>query len=221
METGQPPPSHLRRVDSTDGLQISDSQGGELANDTNPPEMGQQTVRQPGQSQICSHDQATRGSTDAGLTRTGQDANGRTLHKAPVVVASAEQIQGSSAALRERIDTPSPTRSHSHAFPPSPALAVQTLESPKAQDLESTKNVSSDTVSQPEASRFKRAFQMVIHLPGDGISQRVSCLDTCADLDVISNKVVESLGLQKDKYQGNALRPLGSIYLPESQVTFS
>ena len=77
---------------------------------------------------------------------------------------------------------------------------------------------SSDTSQQPW---FERVFYMAIHLNGGRIKQRVTCLDTGADVDVISHQVVEDLGLQPEKYTGNCIYPLGGEYHPEGQVTLS
>ncbi|KAL8768483.1 MAG: hypothetical protein Q9209_005274 [Squamulea sp. 1 TL-2023] len=77
----------------------------------------------------------------------------------------------------------------------------------------------SDASSQ---SLFERAFRMVIHLPNDRKAQRMACLDTCADIDVISHRVVKTLELETVKYSGTRVRPLGpetKSYMPEEQVT--
>ncbi|KAL8670138.1 MAG: hypothetical protein Q9168_005303 [Polycauliona sp. 1 TL-2023] len=67
------------------------------------------------------------------------------------------------------------------------------------------------------------SFRMVIHMPNqDRIAQRLACLDTQADVDVISQEVVDSLRLETDEYTGEAVRPLGPItnmYQPARQVT--
>ncbi|KAL8782252.1 MAG: hypothetical protein Q9213_005555 [Squamulea squamosa] len=67
---------------------------------------------------------------------------------------------------------------------------------------------------------FERVFYMVIHHSGQN-SQRVTCLDTSADVDIISHQVVEDLGLQPEKYTGGMVRPLGGAYYPEGQITLS
>ncbi|KAL8993952.1 MAG: hypothetical protein Q9169_005958 [Polycauliona sp. 2 TL-2023] len=67
---------------------------------------------------------------------------------------------------------------------------------------------------------WKRSFHMVIHLPNDDNAMRVTCLDTGADIDVISIHVVNSLGLAKEPYQGPALKPIGGSYTPQWQVKF-
>ena len=63
---------------------------------------------------------------------------------------------------------------------------------------------------------------MIIHLPNGLIRQRLACLDTCSDMDVISHHVVDSLNLDTENYTGDAIRPLGpatNIYMPERKVT--
>ncbi|KAL8917294.1 MAG: hypothetical protein Q9172_005920 [Xanthocarpia lactea] len=65
---------------------------------------------------------------------------------------------------------------------------------------------------------FERVFYMIIHL-NDHTAQRVTCLDTESDLDVMSHQVVVDLGLQPEKYTGAQVKPLGGSYAPEGQIT--
>ncbi|KAL8861931.1 MAG: hypothetical protein Q9178_001801 [Gyalolechia marmorata] len=65
---------------------------------------------------------------------------------------------------------------------------------------------------------FERVFYMIIHV-GERNAQRVTCLDTGSDFDVISHQVVVDLGLQPEKYTGERVKPLGGIYDPEGQIT--
>ncbi|KAL8756085.1 MAG: hypothetical protein Q9199_003184 [Rusavskia elegans] len=77
----------------------------------------------------------------------------------------------------------------------------------------------SNTSPQPE---LETNFRMVIHLLNERIAQRLACLDTCSDFDVISHQVVDSLHLDTDTYTGEAIRPVGPItnsFKPEKQVT--
>lgn len=60
---------------------------------------------------------------------------------------------------------------------------------------------------------------MLIHLPSSGAAQSIVYLDLGADLNVISNRIVEDLGLTKDEYKGVAPRSRGRIREPEWQVT--
>ena len=59
---------------------------------------------------------------------------------------------------------------------------------------------------------------MIIHPQN---AQRVTCLDTGADLNVISHRVVEDLKLQTEEYEGAAVKPVGGSYQPERQITLS
>ncbi|KAL8982321.1 MAG: hypothetical protein Q9177_005308 [Variospora cf. flavescens] len=95
---------------------------------------------------------------------------------------------------------------------------ARALEIESKQDTLTMQSSSSNTITSPED--FKTSFQIVIHLPQDSNAQRVSVLDTGAGLDVINPKVVESLKLEKERYQGEPIHPLGGIYEPEWQVTF-
>ncbi|KAL8894046.1 MAG: hypothetical protein Q9192_004675 [Flavoplaca navasiana] len=85
---------------------------------------------------------------------------------------------------------------------------------------------SSSNASEPcntsSDSELTKSFRMIIHLPNGLIRQRLACLDTCSDMDVISHHVVDSLGLETEKYTGVAIKPLGptnNIYMPERKVT--
>ena len=62
---------------------------------------------------------------------------------------------------------------------------------------------------------------MVIHSARDEKSgMRVACLDTAADVNVISLHVVESLQIPMEQYQGPRLKVFKDIYLPNWQVTY-
>ena len=69
-------------------------------------------------------------------------------------------------------------------------------------------------------AKWKDSFKMVIHLANEENAQRVTCLDTGADVNVISINVVNSLGLAKERYNGPALKSIGDTYKPQWQVTF-
>ena len=98
-----------------------------------------------------------------------------------------------------------------------PGTLVHTLRSDTSEKL------ANGAASSPEGHKrhkWKRTFHMVIHLVNDNNATRVTCLDTGADIDVISMDVVDSLHLARKRYQGPALKPIGDTYLPEWQVTF-
>ena len=96
------------------------------------------------------------------------------------------------------------------------AVGVQTLSAP---EQGTTGQPSSSSDPSPQGW-FERTFSIIIHAKEQN-AQRVTCLDTGADLDVISHRVVEDLGLQTVKYEGDAVKPLGGSYQPERQITLS
>ncbi|KAL8851885.1 MAG: hypothetical protein Q9221_003208 [Calogaya cf. arnoldii] len=102
------------------------------------------------------------------------------------------------------------------------ASANREVASPAAIGIHTLNTPGARTPAQPSSSRdtVERVFYMVI--PGMERNEvRVTCLDTGADIDVISHQVVEDLGLQTEEYTGGIIRPLGSTYQPEGQVTLS
>lgn len=75
--------------------------------------------------------------------------------------------------------------------------------------------------SEPrKRGNWKSSFKMVIHLAKGADAFRLTCLDTGANVNVISIDVVNSLALAKERYQGPRLKPINGIYLPQWQVTF-
>ncbi|KAL8840381.1 MAG: hypothetical protein Q9176_003874 [Flavoplaca citrina] len=98
-----------------------------------------------------------------------------------------------------------------------PSAPIQTLGSDTSEKLADGAASSSEDCKR---AKWKRTFLMVLHLAKEGDATRVTCLDTGADINVISIDVVNSLQLAKEPYQGPALKPIGGTYLPEWQVRF-
>lgn len=200
---------------------INNSRYGQAEKDSDILGSRQQQVTEPGQRTNSSYGEAVRGNNKAKMKRTESDTHDLTSHDAPVVERSMEQAGGYQTSVQEPESSwysQSPMQSQTNT--PAQALTLQTLESPKVQEATTMEGSQSNAVVHPEGRDFKRTFRMVIHLSGDQIAQRVSCLDTGADLDVISHRVVESLRLHKERYQGAPIYPLGGFYKPEWQVTF-
>ena len=61
---------------------------------------------------------------------------------------------------------------------------------------------------------------MQLHLAGNNSAQRVASLDTAGEVDVISMQTVESLGLPKERYEGEPIRAGTFAYKPQWQATF-
>lgn len=194
------------------------ARGGER---TNPVEPHQHAISEPG-----SHQEQSNGVIlidDAGLEPLGSD-NGKPKSPGPTAVQPpSEQTQRAQGPNRDLVSAPdrqSPIQTWPDSPEPGPAVGLRTLESANSKEPILTESSSSETTVQPEEDNFKNAFGMVIHLPGDESARRVCCLDTGADLDVISHEVVESLRLKKERYKGTALKPLGGHFQPEWEVTF-
>ncbi|KAL8950147.1 MAG: hypothetical protein Q9222_003801 [Ikaeria aurantiellina] len=88
-----------------------------------------------------------------------------------------------------------------------------------AGEAERDPSSSSDSMLYPDGCDFKTTFRMVIHRLNKEPGQRIACLDTCADVDAISHRVVQDLGLRKVPYQGPSVKPLGGSFQPQWQVT--
>lgn len=97
-----------------------------------------------------------------------------------------------------------------------PAAHKQTV---RADSSEKLVNGVASPPEPPKLRKWKRSFHMVIHLAEGENALRVTCLDTGADVNVISIDVVNCLGLDKEQYQGPPLKPIGGTYLPQWQVT--
>ncbi|KAL9617023.1 MAG: hypothetical protein Q9204_008518, partial [Flavoplaca sp. TL-2023a] len=96
------------------------------------------------------------------------------------------------------------------------AIGVQALSAP---EQGTTGRPSSSSDPSPQ-EWFERTFSIIIHGKEQN-TQRLARLDTGDDLDAISHRVVEDLGLQTEKYEGAAVKPLGGSYQPERQITLS
>ncbi|KAL9616068.1 MAG: hypothetical protein Q9204_008617, partial [Flavoplaca sp. TL-2023a] len=98
-----------------------------------------------------------------------------------------------------------------------PSTPIKTLGSDTSENLADGGASSSEDCRR---RKWKRTFHMVVHLSNEDHSIRVTCLNTGADINVISIDVVNSLHLAKEPYQGPPLKPIGGTYLPEWQVRF-
>ncbi|KAL8896942.1 MAG: hypothetical protein Q9192_002819 [Flavoplaca navasiana] len=86
-----------------------------------------------------------------------------------------------------------------------------------------TTQVGSSESLKPLSEAFSqqhRVFNMQLHLAGNNSAQRVAFLDTAGDLDVISMLTVKSLGLCKERYEGEPIRAGIFASKPQWQTTF-
>ncbi|KAL8701399.1 MAG: hypothetical protein Q9224_000519 [Gallowayella concinna] len=143
---------------------------------------------------------------------------------------SSRFLQADDALLYERGATAKPIEGiperlqdhdiHHTQRPQSPYSVATDYSAPGLADGTDVRSSSLDSIARWGGREFKRVFQAVIHLANGQNAQRVFCLDTGAELDIISSHVVESLGLKKEQYQKTSLRPTGGSRPPTSQVTF-
>lgn len=128
---------------------------------------------------------------------------------------SSSSLETHTPKLWQR-NTPSVvTAPRDHLHPPATDSVHATTEVRSSSNASELSNAS----SKPG---FETAFRMNIHLSGEKNAQRMTCLDTASDVDVISQDVVETLELETEIYPGGAIKPLGPItnsYKPERQVT--
>ncbi|KAL8879173.1 MAG: hypothetical protein Q9198_003167 [Flavoplaca austrocitrina] len=97
-------------------------------------------------------------------------------------------------------------------------VGIETLGAP---DNGMTGQSSSSRSSSPQRW-FERVFFMIIH-GREQNEQRLTCLDTCADIDAISYQVVKEMKLwgQLEEYTGGVIKPLGGSYKPKYQITLN
>ncbi|KAL8684678.1 MAG: hypothetical protein Q9218_008192, partial [Villophora microphyllina] len=156
------------------------------------------------------HEEATKGKAIA--------TSGREIpHMKPEMENSERQQESSHAILftQELLEDKSCQESGAST---AGAATQSAMNGNPGEDLDQAP--SADTHTQPDDQKFKRQFRMAIHVAKDEIRQRLACLDTGADVNVISVDVVDSLGLRRETYKGPPLMPLGSPVIPEWQVTF-
>ncbi|KAL9014674.1 MAG: hypothetical protein Q9180_008931, partial [Flavoplaca navasiana] len=148
--------------------------------------------------------------SDALQALVGSSKRGRDTHKP----TDGRDVMDGSDSTSPYQDQEESSAGENRATPSAP---IQTLGSDTSENLADGGASSSEDCRR---GKWKRTFHMVIHLSNDNHSIRVTCLDTGADINVISIDVVDSLHLAKEPYQGPPLKPIGGTYLPEWQVRF-
>lgn len=100
--------------------------------------------------------------------------------------------------------------------PVKPAVYPLEIEDPQGQ-LPTAPETSEDVGSVDP--KFKTLFKMVIHASPNNISTRISKLDTGSDVNVISQDVVEELGMTMNPYSGPPVSPIGKSIMPIGTVS--
>lgn len=76
-----------------------------------------------------------------------------------------------------------------------------------------------EVASSGESEELSSRFYIVLHLPEAKVKMFICHLDTAADADILSQKVVDNLGMKMDPYEGGSLHPLGAPIQPIGQLT--
>lgn len=99
--------------------------------------------------------------------------------------------------------------------------AVAEPTAPDTQELDLESKVDSDSSqfsTEDSVAPIKSTFKIVIHLRDTSI-MRIAKLDTGADLDVMSKRVADALGIELEPYSGEDIIPLGGRIRPLGQIT--
>ncbi|KAL8840377.1 MAG: hypothetical protein Q9176_003870 [Flavoplaca citrina] len=163
-----------------------------------------------------------------GMQGQDSEANADQTSEAPLPGTEHEPSQGSLPCEANPILTVKhPDSSKELVHPSSPiAGSSSRLHPPSTGSDQPVAGMrSSSNASEPSNtsshSELTKSFRMIIHLPNERIGQRLACLDTCSEVDLVSHQVVDSLHLETEKYTGVAIKPLGpatNIYKPERKA---
>ncbi|KAI4164255.1 MAG: hypothetical protein LQ342_002220 [Letrouitia transgressa] len=97
-------------------------------------------------------------------------------------------------------------------------LMISKKEASRGDDSDASERLVYDHL--PPRDPLRTTFIMVIHKPDGQTLNRVTKLDTGAGENVISQQVVDKLGIVVDEYTGGPLQPVGSPIFPKGQVNF-
>ncbi|KAL8939488.1 MAG: hypothetical protein Q9211_002719 [Gyalolechia sp. 1 TL-2023] len=102
-------------------------------------------------------------------------------------------------------------------------LGIAGLQTDDAQSWNTVGRQIFQEILSPKGSRSSlpvpTTFLMAIHRPEGQTIIHVAKLDTGAKVNLISRKLVTSIGLHVEAYTGQALQPIGPPVSPEGQVT--
>ena len=66
---------------------------------------------------------------------------------------------------------------------------------------------------------WRTVFYMIIHLPNGAVKMNLAKLDTAAAIDILSQEILNRLGIPMEEYYGGNISPLGAPITPLGQVT--
>ena len=113
----------------------------------------------------------------------------------------------------------SPERTRSQAKAYAVELDDDTIEIQESQSMVSEESgASRDATYLVQPTGFKSIVKMVIHLPNERLGTRIGKLDTGSKFDVISEEVIDTLGIKMGPYLGPNLRPIGPDVKPLGSI---
>ncbi|KAL9120489.1 MAG: hypothetical protein Q9187_002953 [Circinaria calcarea] len=75
-----------------------------------------------------------------------------------------------------------------------------------------------DAARLAQPTEFKSTFKMLIHLPDGQFGTRIGKLDTGLRVDIISQQVMDTLGIKMEPYEGPELTPIGPNIKPLGSI---
>lgn len=99
-----------------------------------------------------------------------------------------------------------------------PDVYTAGIEDSRGQLLRIAPERSQNDSSVDQSSKFKTQFNMVIHPSQNRIGTRVAKLDTASKVNVLSEDVVNELGMTMEPYLGRDVFPIGKPVRPMGTV---
>lgn len=104
------------------------------------------------------------------------------------------------------------------ANPIGPDVYTVGIEDSQGQLLQTAPEISQNDSSGDQSSKFKTHFKMVIHASQGPTRTRIAKLDTGSKVNVVSQDVVNDLGMTMDPYIGLDVSPIGKPVRPKGTV---
>lgn len=134
------------------------------------------------------------------------------------LVTPSEMGQPLSSRPDSQNDAAEQIRSLEGLNPAGPDLFALAINKSQKQPLQTTPEGSQNVSSAKQPSRFKTQFKMVIHASHDRLATRIAKLDTGSKFNVISQDVIEELGMTMEPYSGLEVNPIGDPIMPIGTV---
>lgn len=130
--------------------------------------------------------------------------------------SETDQVLPSQAVLQH--DLAEQATSQESVNPFEPDVYTAGIEDSRGQLLRIAPERSQNDSSVDQSSKFKTQFNMVIHPSQNRIGTRVAKLDTASKVNVLSEDVVNELGMTMEPYLGRDVFPIGKPVRPMGTV---